>query len=413
MVKKRKKVLVSGFNARPLSKSLYNANYEVYTVDFFGDSDLYPYVRDCLVISNELKSNFQKLKLGYSDVLANLTIQMIEKYSDLDYLIIGSGLDDNIIGRKKINKKIEKIGHQIKYLGNIVNQIIKSRDILSIYSLLKQIGYTVPKTLTLNYDLLDNNQINYPIILKKKQSSGGINVFKINSKIELLDLIERNEEIEKNFENWFLQEYINGLDVSCTTISNNVDAKIVSVNEQLIGKKFLNAPSEFIYCGNIVPANFDQTLSQKISEISLILVKHLSLIGINGFDFVLKDGYPYLMEINPRIPGSINAAEVSLNRNLLNEHIICCLNPEKIIDIPHIDVKTNFVSKFIYFSPKLISHQKIERLRQIKYIEDIPARGRNVQQLEPLCSVLFKANSYSRAFNGALGIIENIEMIIN
>lgn len=413
MVKKRKKVLVSGFNARPLSKSLYNANYEVYAVDFFGDSDLYPYIKDCLVISNELKSNFQKLKLGYSDVLANLTMQLIEKYSDLDYLIIGSGLDDNIIGRKKINKKIEKTGHQIKYLGNNINQIIKSRDILSIYLLLKQIGCKVPKTFTLKYDLLDNNQINYPIILKKKQSSGGINVFKINSKIELSDLIKENEEIAKNLENWFLQEYISGLDVSCTTISNNVDAKIVSVNEQLIGKKFLNAPSEFIYCGNIVPANFDQTLSQNISEISLNLVKHLNLIGINGFDFVLKDGYPYLMEINPRIPGSINAAEVSLNRNLLNEHIICCLNPDEVIDIPHLDINTNFVSKFIYFAPKLISHRKIEGLKQIKYIEDIPALGRDIQPREPLCSVLFKANNYLRAFNGALGIIETIEMIIN
>lgn len=412
MINKKKKVLISGFNARPLSKSLYNSNYEVYAVDFFGDSDLFPYIKDALIITKELKTNFQKLKFIYSNVLTDLTLQMIEKYPYLDYLIIASGLDDNIIGREKIFKKIKKLNHPIRYLGNNINQIIKARDILSINLILEQMGYKVPKTFTFNYDLIDNNLINYPIILKKKQSSGGLNIFKIHSKAHLLSIVKNNEEFDENSENWLFQEYIDGIDVSCTTISNEVDAKIISINEQLIGKEFLNAPSEFIYCGNIVPADLNFSLQNKISEISLKLVKHLNLIGINGFDFVLKNGCPYLMEINPRIPGSINAAEVALKRNLIDEHINCCLNPDKEIIISNLDINTNFVSKFIYFAPKLISYHKIEKLKQIINVEDIPAPGRDIQTFEPLCSILYKADNYSKAYKGALSIVESIELLI-
>ena len=58
-----------------------------------------------------------------------------------------------------------------------------------------------------------------------------------------------------------------------------------------------------------------------ISEISLILTKKLGLKGINGFDFVLKNHYPYLMEINPRIPGSIRASEnITISNNSFSEN---------------------------------------------------------------------------------------------
>ena len=75
----------------------------------------------------------------------------------------------------------------------------------------------------------------------------------------------------------------------------------------------MNPPKEFMYCGNVVPSNLMKNDERLVTEISLKLSKQLGLKGINGFDFVLKNHYPYLMEINPRIPGSIRASESVLN----------------------------------------------------------------------------------------------------
>ena len=41
MSNKSNSVLDVGFNTRPLAYSLNKAGYNVYTVDFFGDLDLY------------------------------------------------------------------------------------------------------------------------------------------------------------------------------------------------------------------------------------------------------------------------------------------------------------------------------------------------------------------------------------
>lgn len=414
MVKKKKKVLISGFNARPLAKSLYQAEFDVYAVDFFGDSDLYPYVEDSKIIVYEMGTDYQTSKTHYSDSLADLTIEMIEKYPDLDYLIIASGLDDNIEGRERIFNKIKELNHQIQYLGNDNEVIEKARDILKIYSLIEVKGYEVPKTQPFDYNIVRDGTIQYPLILKKKQSSGGLSIFKINSKAQLQKLGKDIEEFSVIFKDWLFQDYIEGIDISCTTLSNHKEAKVISINKQLIGQGFLNAPSKFIYCGNIIPAKIKKSTFKLVSDISLTLVKTLELVGINGFDFVVKAGIPYLMEINPRIPGSIHASELYLDRNLLEEHISSCIYvDEPLITIGRTRERFNYVAKFIYFAPKDVPSDKVEKLKNLKHLRDIPGPDRIVNQQEPLCTVLVGADTYFEAFCGALDTIKKVEKIIN
>ena len=101
-------VLVAGFNTRPLAHSLKQAGYEVYAVDFFGDLDLFPCVKDCLIVIKELSSNYNAAKGIYGKYLVDFTIDLLNKYPNLDYLIIGSGLDDAFLERERILRLIEE-----------------------------------------------------------------------------------------------------------------------------------------------------------------------------------------------------------------------------------------------------------------------------------------------------------------
>ena len=94
MVKKSKSVLVVGFNTRPLAYSLNKAGYDVYAVDFFGDLDLYPSVKDCLIITKELETQYNLIKDNCSVFLTKFAIDMLQKYPKIENLILGSGLDD-------------------------------------------------------------------------------------------------------------------------------------------------------------------------------------------------------------------------------------------------------------------------------------------------------------------------------
>jgi len=68
MAKNSQSVLVVGFNTRPLTYSLNKAGYNVYAVDFFGDLDLYPNVKDCLIVIKELETRYDMIKNQYSIV---------------------------------------------------------------------------------------------------------------------------------------------------------------------------------------------------------------------------------------------------------------------------------------------------------------------------------------------------------
>ncbi len=414
MLKKSKSVLVVGFNTRPLVYSLYKAGYEVYAVDFFGDLDLYPCVKKSIIITKELGSSYDLIKDYYHEYLVKFTIDMLKKYPEIDYLLIGSGLDDAFEDREVILENINNIGSNITDVNNNVSTIKLARDIDNIYRLLTSKGYSVPRTISYQEYKKFKEIFQFPFILKKKTGSGGINVIKIEDENQLYFNIKMQKN--KGFipSDWLIQEYIDGLAVSCTTISNGRECEIISINRQIIGLNFLNPPKEFMYCGNVVPANLFKNDEKLISKISKTLVNELALKGINGFDFVLKNHYPYLMEINPRIPGSIRASETALDLNLLDLHIKS-FNASKWEYIKNI-IKTikpkYFATKLIFFAPKEIDLIKIKEINNLEHIHDKTEPLELIGKGEPVCTILFKEKTFSDSYFGALKIADRIKEII-
>jgi len=415
MVKKSKSVLVVGFNTRPLAYSLCLAGYDVYAVDFFGDLDLYPSVKDCLIVTKELETQYNLIKDNYGVFLTKFAIDMLQKYPKIENLILGSGLDDAFEEREKIIKEINKNQYSIKNLNNSLETIKKSRNIISVYNILAPKGFKTPVTQSYEKVRLNDTLLNYPFVLKKKTGAGGINVYKIESERELSFFIRLQKAKGFKESDWLIQEYLEGTPVSCTTISNGNECEVVSINRQIIGEKYVNASKEFIYCGNIVPANLFKENNQLISQISITLVKNLKLKGINGFDFVLKDHYPYLMEINPRIPGSIRVSESALNLNLLDLHVKSFNNSKwnyvkKVINGAKPKV---FATKLIMFAPKDIDKSQLMKINSLENVHDKSEQNTKILKGDPVCTVLYKGKAFSESYFGALKIIDEIKRIIS
>ena len=409
-----KSVLVVGFNTRPLALSLKNAGYDVYAVDFFGDLDLYPSVVDSLILIKELETDYGTIKGTYSKLLSEFTVQMLKKYPRIDYLIIGSGLDDSYEERKAIINEIKKKNYRIKSLNNDVETIENARNIEYIHNLLKSHNFKVP--LTISYIDFGNNKgkIQFPLILKKSKSAGGLNVYKISTYEELSTLIKNFGSDGFNQNDWLIQEYIEGIPISCTVISNGKECEIITINRQLIGDPLLNPPKEFMYCGNIVPAELSKRDEKLVIKITKTLTLKLGLKGVNGFDYVLKDHYPYLMEVNPRIPGSIRASEVSLDANLLDLHIKS-FNLD-MWDQVRISTKSNkpifFVTKFIFFAPKEINKNLITIINSLDCVHDKSTPTKSILKGEPLCTILYKGKTKLESYNRAKNTVIEINKII-
>jgi len=414
MDNKENSVLVAGFNTRPLVYSLHSSGYDVYAVDFFGDLDLYPYVKDCLILTKKLSVNYDLAKNNYSEYLPLLILELLDTYPKIKYLIIGSGLDDAIEERTLILKDINRKKYKILNLNNEIEVIKKSRNTEFIFNLLKKFGYDVPRTVSFHEVRSKVNELEYPFILKKKSGSGGTNVYKIQNESDLTFYINLISRESFDPEVWLIQEYLEGNPVSCTTISNGVESELISVNHQIIGDKYLNVPKEFMYCGNVVPANIIAEERKLIVDISLKLSTELGLKGINGFDFVLRNHYPYLIEINPRIPGSIRASEEAMNINLLDLHIKSFTEKGwELVKKTLKDAKIeNFTTKMIFFAPKEIDKNLINKINNLEYVHDKSEPDKNIYKNEPVCTILFKAKSFSDSYLGSLRVVDKIKKII-
>ena len=326
--------------------------------------------------------------------------------------MIGSGLDNAYEERELIYDEIKN--YSTINVNNNLKTIMESRNIEYLFKFLKSNRFKVPKSYSFEEFQLQKLKMEYPFILKKKRSAGGINVFKIGNEKELesqIKILDNKLFIPKD---WLIQEYIEGIPISCTTISNGKECEIISINHQIIGEQFLNSPKAFMYCGNIVPASLPKKDEKIISEISRMLAVDLGLKGINGFDFVLKDHHPFLMEINPRIPGSIRASELSLDLNLLDLHIKSFFSNEwKKVKLSLNSKKFNgYSTKFIYFSPKEIDQLSLSKINQIEFIHDKSEPIKNLLKGEPVCTILVKAKEKLESYNNAIQIVHKINEII-
>ena len=405
-------VLVVGFNTRPLVYSLNKAGYDVYAVDFFGDLDLYSHVKDFIIITKELSGNYNSLRERYSKYLADYSISLLQKHQNINFLLIGSGLDDAYNDRERILNKSEVIN--LTSVNNCLSTVKKARDIDYIFKILKVRGFCVPISFSFEDFGLENVNLDFPFILKKRRSAGGLNVFKIEDKKSLYSKVKSFERSNFSPSEWLVQEYIDGIPVSCTIISNGIECEIISINRQIIGKEFLNPPKDFIYCGNIVPSGLSESEEKKIAEISKFLAKNIGLRGINGFDFVIKNQTPFFMECNPRIPGSIRASESALGLNLLDLHIKSFTTGEwkQISKIIKSSTFKCYSTKLVVFAPKTIEKNLLDKINHLKFVHDKTEPIRNVLKGEPLCTILYGANSLLESYNGAKNIVTEINKII-
>ncbi len=127
---------------------------------------------------------------------------------------------------------------------------------------------------------------------------------KINQAIKKL----KSETTENKF---LIQEYVSGLDLSVSLVTNSEISIPVSVNFQNINLK--GADSE--YQGGYAP--YRDVNTEELYEKSIKIIKTIKgLNGYVGIDYVVNENGIYFMEINPRITTSYIGIQKTLDKNL-------------------------------------------------------------------------------------------------
>ena len=371
-----KKLLLIGIDTRSMLNSALKLNYDIYSTSYFSTSDT-PQIKKQKIILNE--SEGESCGIFEDEFNGKNLIDMSQDFIDeVDYIIPISGVSPSDF--KKSDQK--------KILGNH-----DVKDIENKYRFYKKIrhDFLTPMTFSVN-DMDEAIEINktyndIQFILKPLQGSGGYDI----------NLLNEDKDIQINEGEFILQEYISGISLSSSVLSTKSDAKTIT-NTRLLTENDFGNKNSFIYIGNILPltsksimadVNDISNINKTMNETSEDLIRKFNLVGSNGADYILNENGLYVIEINPRLQGTFECAELSLGINMLDAHIRACQG--ELIKIPHVK---NYSYKKIIYSPVRMKYEKIN----LDNIYDLPHIGSITEKSQPLLTIIDKDEDFEKLF---------------
>ena len=124
----------------------------------------------------------------------------------------------------------------------------------------------------------------------------------------------------------YLQEFIDGTPGSVVFVAAGGRAVPLGVFRQLVGEHAFGVTG-YRYCGNILVAADDAAdapLVDRASALAHAVAEEFGLVGVNGIDFVARDGVPYAIEVNPRWCASMELVERAYGFSVFGAHAAAC-----------------------------------------------------------------------------------------
>ena len=383
-------LLLMGIDTRPMVNSALKLDYKTFSISYFKTVDFkMPYMekhvldQESVISCGRFEENYSPEKL--LELSKDFLFQNYDE-NEIDKIVLTTGINTKDFSgefknfRKIVrgNKNTESVDNKFKFYNKLKNKFdvpltFQPSDVGELNEILQQHS---------------NNQF----ILKPLQGSGGLGIFLLNN--ESYNELKQLDEICQNIslENYILQEYIEGTNVSSSILSSHDDRKNL-INSRLITEHDLGNDS-YEYSGNILPLdensfrmfnnnrteiNADE-LNDEMKNTSEDLIKEFGLIGSNGVDYILdNDGNLKVIEINPRFQGTYELVENVLDINLLDAHIKACEG--EIIDIPN---PKQYSFKKIIYARKQINIGNLN----IPNVYDIPYEGVKIEKDQPLVTII-------------------------
>ncbi len=397
-----KNVLAIGVDAAALAVSAASAGYNVFSVDYFGDQDLRQIATESLSILTQkagkscghLENDFAPTKL------LDLTNELLARHP-IDAALLASGLDDS-------PEVLERLNDLVPIIGNHPRTIARVRSKPDFLNELRQLGIRSPRTIrveNLEEATLAAETIGYPVVVKPSASLGGGGIRKANSESELGRAFTQTAAVSSEI---LVQEHISGIDASMSFIATKKATVLLSLSEQLLGLPELGQEEPFGYCGNIVSAPVDETLTSTCSILVRRVATHFDLAGSNGIDIVISKGnIPYVIEVNPRFQGTLECIQNAGEVNLVKLHVEACMT-DTLPDIDPDPPKTAWARLILYARQR----SRAPDLSAVEEARDRPLPGVIVEKGQPLCSIIVGGTKRDAVFRESMRSAERIYRLV-
>lgn len=261
-------VLIAAFSARALAASARRAGYRPLVVDCFGDLDT-------VALAHAARCLPARVQVGFTarPLLAALDSLVAQAPSPPIGLVLGAGFECN-------PRLVARLAERFRVIGNDAETIRRAKDPQQLFSLLGALGIAHPET------RLDAPSSAEGWLMKRIGGSGGLHIHRCPAK-------------PRPDPRRYFQRQSAGTPVSVLGLVSEKSAAF-AVSRQWTSPL---ARRPYRYGGAAGSLLLDEDLEARLIEASLAVSEALALKGIVSFDYLVDDGAPSLLEVNPR-PGA-------------------------------------------------------------------------------------------------------------
>jgi predicted ATP-grasp superfamily ATP-dependent carboligase len=217
----------------------------------------------------------------------------------------------------------------------------------------------------------------------------------------------------------FFQKRSDGEPHSAVFFADGRDAILIGITRMLVGEPWLHA-APFAYCGSYGPIELPQHTTKRVGELGGVLVNTAQLRGFFGVDFLLQNGEPWLVEVNPRYTASIEVLELGMEWNvfaLLRGHFDDGLSVAELsrqhcgqmVDLsqPRPGSPRRVVAKAILFAKAEGTVWK-GAFRGLE-VQDVPELGAPLKQGQPIVTLMGIADKPEVVLEGLRGVAAKLD----
>lgn len=310
---KRNIAVIAGGDSAEIVISLQTADHIFNTLD----KDLYnPYLVEIKGLEWNVKIQDQIYPIDKNDF--SFTIDEVKTKLDFAYISIHGTPGENGILQGYF--QLLRIPHST---CNVLSSAL-SFNKHTCNAFLQNLGFNFAKSVLLkkgeSYSIDEiNKKLGMPCFVKPNADGSSFGISKVK---QIEDLNEAIEKAFKEGKEVLIEEFIDGLEVTCGLVKTQSESIVFPVTEVLPKKEFFDFEAKYDpdMAEEITPARISQDLTERIQNISSQVYDALKCKGIVRVDYIIKGDEIYILEANT-IPGMTSTSFIpqqvaAMNRDL-------------------------------------------------------------------------------------------------
>ncbi|HIE99927.1 MAG: ATP-grasp domain-containing protein [Fuerstiella sp.] len=290
-------VILIGASVRSFAQSALRDGIRPVCVDMFRDADLRASLRE----SGLAEAFWCRHVASFADA----TDAVADVDPGVPAIVLG-GLENHETSLRQLSAQRATIGPD----WNTVQQL---RNPQHLFSQLRERGCSVPRFIVQGQSP-PTYEPGMRWLRKNRLSAGGQGI---------RWYVESSESQRQQSESVLtddLQEFIVGIPISASFLAAALpdnasanpqhDAVLLGCALQLSGCDALHS-AEFHFCGNVGPLSMSAELTQRVVKAGRAVAAAWSVHGLFGVDFVVRDGCPFIVEVNARPTASHELHELA------------------------------------------------------------------------------------------------------